>query len=374
MARASPSRLPALPSSEGGERGLVPLRNRSPPTFHRLDVLEDRLLHQEKTTQSLVDRAFRIKEDLIESLSFTKGTLQGEQTARQLLEDHIRTITVVVKRLSREIEVLEDQIKAKESEIQGTNITAKNLEFQHVAGVGDLRGRVARCDASIARLAADLRTVSESLQAVHREQANSTAILKNKLDRLEQSTSELNSNLGKTTTEQSSKLKEVEGQNSSQLALLDSKTRGLVEDIRASIASNHRYAEGERERLEQHLLNRIELSHHTRDVRQAQFEKRVEDKIDKLATRLKKLEEEVLRQAERAKADTFAQTTRTRMERLERLQREEVEKLRAELHHGFKDVHHSMNSMRSVMDGKRELLKEELQKELTQVRKMVVLI
>ena len=64
-----------------------------------------RLIHQEKTTQTLIDKAYKIKEDIIESMNLSHGSWQNEKEARVLLTDHIRNITVIVKRLSREIEV-----------------------------------------------------------------------------------------------------------------------------------------------------------------------------------------------------------------------------------------------------------------------------
>ena len=71
----------------------------------RLDLLEERLQQQEKNTQQLVERAFKTKEDVIESLNFTQGTWQEEKHARNMLQEHIRTITAVVNRLNNDIAV-----------------------------------------------------------------------------------------------------------------------------------------------------------------------------------------------------------------------------------------------------------------------------
>lgn len=71
----------------------------------RLDLLEERLTQQERNSQNLVDRAFKIKEDVIDSLNFTHGTWQEEKHARNMLQEHIRTITAVVNRLNSDISV-----------------------------------------------------------------------------------------------------------------------------------------------------------------------------------------------------------------------------------------------------------------------------
>lgn len=71
----------------------------------RLDYLEDRLQVQERTTQNLVDRAYRIKENIIDNLNITHGTWLEEKHSRELLQDHIRTITDIVRKLNRDIQV-----------------------------------------------------------------------------------------------------------------------------------------------------------------------------------------------------------------------------------------------------------------------------
>jgi hypothetical protein len=48
-------------------------------------------------------RAYKIKEDIIDNLNITHGTWQEEKRNRQLLQEHIRTITDVVRKLSRDI-------------------------------------------------------------------------------------------------------------------------------------------------------------------------------------------------------------------------------------------------------------------------------
>lgn len=55
--------------------------------------------------KGLIDKAFKIKEDVIDSLNFTQGTWNEEKQARGLLQEHIRTITAVVNKLNGDIAV-----------------------------------------------------------------------------------------------------------------------------------------------------------------------------------------------------------------------------------------------------------------------------
>lgn len=81
------------------------LRNRSNPNVSYMQSVEGRLAFQEETIQKLLDRAYKVKEDIIDVLGITQHSWQEEKRARQLLQDHIQTITDVVRKLSRNIEV-----------------------------------------------------------------------------------------------------------------------------------------------------------------------------------------------------------------------------------------------------------------------------
>ncbi|PKU30609.1 protein fam81b [Limosa lapponica baueri] len=72
----------------------------------RAHLLEERLSSQERTTAFLLHQAFRIKDDITSYLHGSNGYQQGETAARRLLENHIQTITSIVKKLSQDIEVM----------------------------------------------------------------------------------------------------------------------------------------------------------------------------------------------------------------------------------------------------------------------------
>lgn len=70
-----------------------------------VEQLEDRILCHEKTTAALVEHAFRIKDDIVNSLQKMQNKGGGDRLARLFLEEHIRNITAIVKQLNRDIEV-----------------------------------------------------------------------------------------------------------------------------------------------------------------------------------------------------------------------------------------------------------------------------
>lgn len=77
----------------------------APYSVNLMEQLEDRILCHEKTTAALVEHAFRIKDDIVNSLQKMQNKGGGDRLARLFLEEHIRNITAIVKQLNRDIEV-----------------------------------------------------------------------------------------------------------------------------------------------------------------------------------------------------------------------------------------------------------------------------
>lgn len=64
----------------------------------------------------------------------------------------------------------------------------------------------------------------------------------------------------------------------------------------------------------------------------------------------------------------------SRLEQMAVTQKEEFARLKRETREGFSTVHESITNMKTVMEGKRKLLEDQLRKEISQIRKMVVLV
>ncbi|MGH0135476.1 UNVERIFIED_CONTAM: hypothetical protein FKN15_006448, partial [Acipenser sinensis] len=82
-------------------------------------------------------------------------------------------------------QVLQEQIHARDGVSYGTNTALKSLEMQQLCSLGDLRWRIARCDASISRLSAEVKTTQESIQNLAKEQKSSNADVECKIKHIE---------------------------------------------------------------------------------------------------------------------------------------------------------------------------------------------
>lgn len=67
---------------------------------------------------------------------------------------------------------LEESIRTRDNVSMGTNNAVKNLEVHHVASLTDLRGRIVRCDTSIARLSTELNNATAAIKQLSQQQSD----------------------------------------------------------------------------------------------------------------------------------------------------------------------------------------------------------
>ena len=67
----------------------------------------------------------------------------------------------------------------------GATSAVKNLEMHHVAGLTDVRSRIARADAAIARLIADTKATSDAIKGIQQQQQDHQNRVLEKLQSLE---------------------------------------------------------------------------------------------------------------------------------------------------------------------------------------------
>ncbi|XP_013374477.1 PREDICTED: protein FAM81A isoform X1 [Chinchilla lanigera] len=333
-----------------------------------VEQLEDRILCHEKTTAALVEHAFRIKDDIVSSLQKMQNKGGGDRLARLFLEEHIRNITAIVKQLNRDIEVLQEQIRARDNISYGTNSALKTLELRQLSGLGDLRGRVARCDASIARLSAEHKTTYEGLQHLNKEQQAAKLILETKIRDAEGQISQLLNRVDLSMSEQSTKLKMSHRDSNHQLQLLDTKFKGTVEELSNQILSARSWLQQEQERVEKELLQRIDQLSVALKENSAASERDME-KLGQLSARLDKLEETQKKNLEGPRAKQEEDKVHGRISRLELQMQEGLQEMKAEVNAGFTAIYESIGSLRQVLEAKMKLDRDQLQKQILQMQK-----
>ncbi|XP_044302074.1 protein FAM81B [Varanus komodoensis] len=351
----SQSFLPAIPNVSGS----------------RVNSLEDRMSNQERTTTVLLDQAFRIKDSIVSYLQGNKGIQQGEAAARQLLENHIQIITSIVKKLSHDIEALERQIKARDDVTSGTNFAMQNLDQKHLQGVGDLRGRVARCDASIAKLSGDVNIIRHEISKQEREIHAIQTSLENYSNNLEMKVMQLLGKIETSNTEQDSNLKAIQGNQHHELQLLDLKINGILNDFKDQILNQWKWTESQMKRAEQeqaHLTNQL-LG--TMKDNLETVEKKMEDGLYYLSKRIESTDKTVQFDTELSQVKNDQNKLHARITRFEKLMWNELEEIQNEYRSGFQSIRDSLSALKKIQTTKLKLEEEKFKQDMKKMRQKI---
>ncbi|NXV39094.1 FA81B protein, partial [Rissa tridactyla] len=315
-------------------------RDPSPPPHpgDRARLLEERLSSQERTTALLLHQAFRIKDDIASYLQGSNGYQHGETAARRLLESHIHTITSIVKKLSQDIEALERQIRTRDGAAVETNFAVRSLDHKYIQGLGDLRGRVARMKCLLA-LAGNVTQVAEGKlleDEVMQEMGSlvASSLLSHSHSIFQRHVMQLLGKIETSSSDQSSHLKTVQGDQQHQLQLLDFKLTSILSDFRDQIQTHRKWTEAQLTRSEadqaqhQHqLLNSVK-------ERLERAEKRVEENLLLLSVKLERMDkpQKYEKQLNQMKSDE--KNLHARITRFERQILKELEEIQNEYRSG----------------------------------------
>uniref|UniRef100_A0A6J0TKV1 Protein FAM81B n=1 Tax=Pogona vitticeps TaxID=103695 RepID=A0A6J0TKV1_9SAUR len=352
---ASPSFLPAIPNVSGS----------------RVNSLENRLSNQERTTAVLLDQAFRIKDDIVSYLQGSKGFQPGEAAARQLLENHIQIITSIVKKLSHDIEVLERQIKTRDDVTSGTNFAMQSLDHKHLQGVGDLRGRVARCDASIAKLSGDINIIRHEISKLEREIHTIQSSLENYANNIEMKVMQLLGKLETSNSEQNSNLKAIEGNQHHELQLLDLKVSGVLNDFKEQIQNQRKWTENEVRRYEQGQVYLTNQLLGTMKDRMETVEKRMEDGFYLISKRIESTDKAEVFNTELSQVKNDQNKLHVRITRFEKLIWNELEEIQNEYRSGFQSIRDSLNALKQIQTTKLKLEEEKFKQDMKKIRRKI---
>ncbi|CAK8676556.1 unnamed protein product [Clavelina lepadiformis] len=352
------------------DRGSTIVVQRSPKNRRKINNLEDRIWQQEKTTQALVEKAYELKEQLTEKFRPT-----GMDAAlQQLWHEHIRTITSTVKQLSRDLETVKYEIALRDSHVQDASLQTRNVGNLAQAGVADLRGRVVRCDTSISQLAHDVRLVTTTSQLETDRLKQAADNNKSKAEQMEKEIIELTKRMDYLLTEQEGKIRTIKGDSDQQMEVIDSRIKHILEDIRLTMESNKRWAESERLRIEQQLIQIVEMNASKAQTKQENFESKMLERMESLQRSIEECREECKKCREEVNQKAHKDDALKRIDKLNAHMETEFKRLKNEYRDGFESVKESINTTNRLVNGKVKLVKDELSREITNVKKMVVLI
>ncbi|XP_075449389.1 protein FAM81B isoform X2 [Ascaphus truei] len=327
--------------------------------------------NQERTTTILLDQAFKIKENVVSTLRGNRGN-QWDAMAQRLLENHMHTVTQIVKQLSRDIEALENQIRTRDGVSTGTSFAVQSLDQKHLFGIGDLRGRVARCDASIAKLSGDLATTKHELKMQEKEIHSTSAALETHMKDIDVKVMQLLGKMETSISEQSNKVRNAHGEQHHELQLLDFKFGGLLGDLRDQIQNQHKWTESQLQRSGQEQAQHIDQLLHSVRGRMAITEKTLQDNLHHLAVRVDNSDEVHKLESKLSRVKHTEDKLNARITKMEKEIWDELGNMKSEYRTGFQSIQESLNSLQQIQETKVKLESKKVQKDIKQIRRKIV--
>ena len=81
--------------------------------------------------------------------------------------------------------MIESDLKMRQGQLSGAADAVKHLEVNQATTLTDMRGRVARCDVSIAKLSTDLKGAMDSLKLTNMMQQDAQAKLMDRMNNID---------------------------------------------------------------------------------------------------------------------------------------------------------------------------------------------
>lgn len=334
--------------------------------------LDTRLNSQERTIAFLLEQAFHIKEDISACLQGTHGFQKEESLARKLLENHIQTITSIVKKLSQNIEILEDQIRVRDQAATGTNFAVQELNTKHLQGVGDLRGRVARCDSSIVKLSGDMHLIRHEHQQIEKTIQELMSAVETVSKNLDMKVMQLLGKIEASSSEQISNLKTVQGDYRHEMNLLEFKFNSLSNNLYEEVETNQKWTEKQFIKCEKDQLGPMNECLKLLQEKLEKSENKMEKKLLQLSSKLEHFINAQKQTAELSKVKHIENKLSKKMTQLEKHIWDELEEMQNEYQSGFKSIHDSLNSLQQIQKTKMDLEKYKVQKDLKKLQRKIV--
>ncbi|XP_078071544.1 protein FAM81B [Mustelus asterias] len=341
------------------------------PKSH-LKIMDDRISNQERTTAVLLEQAFRIKEDVITYLRGNQGNKPFEKVSPELLENHIHVIMSILKQLSTDIEVVEEQIRSRDGATARTSFAVQSLDHKHLAGIGDLRGRVARCDASTSKLAGDVSVTKSEIEKVNKEVQDTKSSLKVQMKELEIKVMQLLSKVDSSKCEHNTNLRTAREELQHELQRLDFKITTTLTELRAQIQAQQKWAEYKLDKTESKQEQRVDHILHFTQEKTEQLERKTLERLNQISVRLEKLENRQSHDIESNRTMYSETKINAKLAKVEKTIWYELESIKNEYREGFQSIKESINSLSKISDKKIEIDKEKVQKDLKQIRRQIV--
>ncbi|XP_018651935.1 subfamily M23B non-peptidase homologue (M23 family) [Schistosoma mansoni] len=348
------------------------------PKCDRQSLVEWRLGVQESITVGILEKISLLKADMIEHLKRSNFLEHEQKSQKDILINEIKTLLQNIEKIDLEVRNFEENVRDKWSTVKDAAVSLKNLENHHLTSLTDVRSRITRCDQAISTLSQRTNQTIEEVRQLVDTYKHDVNELNGHLKLHEHKFAEITNQIDRDNVKFNSAVQRLEETLYKQIADVERRLQQKISELQNEIQVSIQQCQDEKRSLESRLLDSI----HTIA---ANLENRiafVEEKANEL-----KIDDELYDRVENVEANSsnFKQQVlgtfkeiETRMNKLSddlyEHHRQTIETVREEMREGFHTMHDTLTSAKSVLENKLRISEETLHMELSQLRKLIVLV
>lgn len=312
------------------------------------------MANQEYLSKPALDITLASKEDLISRL-VDEHPINTKNIA--LLKDHIKDMTSLVRRLSRDIDTCENSVSSNKAAVAALNARVSGMDYSAVAQ--NIDSRINRCDTGIKELVRELKENNRSLAKVKQaldthasQQAERQAITEKRFSELERY------------------IKKLDGEQHTQIRRLKDKTTELGT---ASIELEQGVSNDLKDFKEQCLRKLTEMVNDI-NVRVDKGLLEKQSHIERLDRLLVEEVRGVVKEINDLKAGQvkLRQALDNEIEHANKTHKNDIGRLRGECMDGFRTLQESIDTMHSILDSKIHLIEEQIHNEIKHAIKTII--
>ena len=291
---------------------------------------------------------------VLEKLEFTGRALEEERRGRSLLEDHLRAVMANVRRLSKDMALLQQQVKSEEDNTHSQSIAMKNLEMHQVAGVGDIWNRLTLGDLNTIKLSGDLNKVASEVSDLKRSDEE----VHKRLNKLQNAVDSLATKLEKISVEFEKNMQILKVKSESQIQSTEDK----IMNIHSKYAESNVNLDQKVEQYCSEIVGNVEHRLDTSLEKQKTWQDNFEDKVANLEQKLA----EVLQAKSRKDEDLVRKMTELSVNQHTALKRSH-EKLKDGYREAFRAVYESITTMQTVLEAKLKMTESDFKTSINSI-------
>nr|CAH8855765.1 unnamed protein product [Trichobilharzia regenti] len=348
------------------------------PKCDRQSLVEWRLGVQESITVGILEKMSILKADMIEHLKKSNFIEHEQKSQKDLLINEIKLLLQSVEKIDQEVRSFEENVRDKWSTVKDAAVNLKNLENHHLTSLTDVRGRITRCDQAITTLSQRVNQTTDEVRQLVDVHKQDVTDMNGQIKLHEHKFAEIVGQIDRDNTKFNSSIQRVEETLYRQIADVERRLQAKINEIQHEIQASIQHCHEEIRCLETRLAENMNAMTANLENRIALVEEKANEE---------RMDEELYERVENVETNTSnfkQQVLRTFKEiemRMNKISddlydhnRQSIEAVREEMREGFHTIHETVTSAKSVLENKLRISEETLHMELSQLRKLIVLV